>query len=182
MRVIPTELSGVLILEPRAYSDHRGFFYESWNARVFAEATGTSAEFVQDNHAFSVRNVLRGIHYQAVQPQGKLVRVVAGAVFEVVVDLRRSSSTFGRWVSIELSAENRRQVWVPPGFGHAYLVRSPEATVLYKATQFWIPEYDRSIRWDDPDIAVDWPLVEGDPILSERDAEAPSLRDAEVYP
>lgn len=181
MKVTPTELSGVFVLEPRVYSDLRGCFYESWNARVFAAATGISAEFVQDNHACSVGNALRGIHYQVVQPQGKLVRVVSGAVTEVAVDLRRSSPTFARWVSIDISADNRRQVWVPPGFGHGYLVRSAAATVLYKTTQYWIPEYDRGIRWDDPDIAIDWP-IDGDPILSERDLEAPRLRDAEVYP
>jgi dTDP-4-dehydrorhamnose 3,5-epimerase len=181
MRVVPSELPGVLILEPRVYSDHRGCFYESWNARAFADAAGIADEFVQDNHAYSVRNVLRGIHYQVVQPQGKLVRVAAGTVFDVVVDLRRSSPTFARWVSIEISAENRRQVWVPPGFGHGYLVRSPAATVLYKATEYWIPEYDRCIRWNDPDIAIDWPLADGDPVLSDRDAGAPGLRDAEVY-
>ena len=182
MRVVAAELPGVLVLEPRAYADHRGSFYESWNARVFAEATGVSAEFVQDNHAYSVRNVLRGLHYQVVQPQGKLVRVAAGTVFDVVVDLRRASPTFARWTSIEISAENRRQVWVPPGFGHGYLALSDAATVLYKTTEYWVPEYDRAICWNDPDLAIDWPLVDGGPIVAERDAGAPKLRDAEVYP
>ena len=181
MKVIPTRLPEVFVLEPRVFLDHRGSFYESWNARVFEEATGIPVDFVQDNHACSARNVLRGLHSQVVRPQAKLVRVASGDVLDVVVDLRRSSSTFGRWVSVELSADNRRQVWVPPGFGHGYLVRSAAATVLYKTTEYWVPEYERGIRWDDPDLAVDW-AVDGDPILAQRDMEAPRLRDAEVFP
>ena len=181
MKVIPTELREVLVIEPRVYFDARGCLYESWNARSFARATGLSVDFVQDNHACSMRNVLRGIHYQVVQPQGKLVRVVSGSVLDVVVDLRRASPAFGRWVSFELSADNRCQAWIPPGFGHGYLVRSAEATVLYKTTEYWIPEYDRAIRWDDPDLAIAWGLEEA-PILAKRDMEAPRLRDAEVFP
>lgn len=181
MKVIPTQLPEVLVLEPRVFFDHRGCFYESWNARTFAQATGVLVDFVQDNHVCSVRNVLRGIHYQVVQPQGKLVRVVSGSVLDVVVDLRRSSPAFGRWVSFELSADNRSQAWVPPGFGHGYLVRSATATVLYKTTEYWIPEHERCIRWDDPDLAVAWG-PDGAPVLAERDREAPWLRDAEVFP
>jgi dTDP-4-dehydrorhamnose 3,5-epimerase len=181
MRVVPTELSGVLVLEPRVHSDHRGCFYESWNARVFAEATGISAEFVQDNHACSIRNVLRGIHYQVVRPQGKAIRVTAGSVLDVAVDLRRSSLTFRRWVAVELSADNKRQLWIPPGFGHGYAVRGESATVIYKTTEYWTPEHDRSVRWNDPELGIEWG-IEGSPVLSAKDAEAPLLADAELFP
>jgi len=182
MKVIPTALPEVLILEPKVFGDERGFFMESWNAKTFREATGLDVQFVQDNHSRSVRNVLRGIHYQVVKPQGKLVRVVTGAVFDVAVDLRKSSPNFGKWVGVELSAENKRQVWVPPGFGHAFLVTSDYADFLYKTTEYWIAEYDRSLRWNDPHVAVDWPLLAAQPKLAAKDAAAPGLLAAEVYP
>jgi len=180
MKVSATELPEVLILEPRVFSDDRGFFFESWNAKTFAEATGLAVDFVQDNHSVSKRGVLRGIHYQVGRPQGKLVRVAAGTVLDVAVDLRRSSPRFGRWVAIELSAENHRQLWIPPGFGHAFLVTSETATFLYKTTDHWFAEYDRSLRWNDPALGVDWRL-QGKPVLAPKDASAPLLVDAEVF-
>jgi dTDP-4-dehydrorhamnose 3,5-epimerase len=184
MKVTPTALPEVLLLEPRVFGDERGFFLESWNARTFREATGLDVHFVQDNHSHSTRGVLRGIHYQVVKPQGKLVRVVSGAVLDVAVDLRRSSPHFGRWVAEELSAANRRQIWIPPGFGHAFLVLSESADFLYKATEYWIGEHDRSLRWDDPTVGVAWPrgALGTAPILAAKDAAAPFLADAEVYP
>lgn len=182
MKVTPTALPEVLLLEPKVFGDERGFFMESWNARTFQEATGLDVNFVQDNHSRSARNVLRGIHYQLVKPQGKLVRVVAGAVFDVAVDLRRASPDFGKWVGTELTAENRRQLWVPPGFGHAFLAVSDAAEVLYKATEFWFSEYDRSLRWNDTSVAIDWPLDGTTPLLAVKDAAAPVLADAVVYP
>jgi dTDP-4-dehydrorhamnose 3,5-epimerase len=180
MKAIPTELPEVLILEPRVFADDRGYFFESWNERSFAQATGVDVRFVQDNHSYSRRNVLRGIHYQVVRPQGKLVRVVAGAVLDVAVDLRRSSATFMRWVAVELGAENHRQLWIPPGFGHGFIVRSEAATFLYKTTEYWFAEYDRSLRWNDPQLCVDWRL-DGEPILAPKDAGAPLLSEAEVF-
>lgn len=181
MKAIPTALPEVLILEPRVYEDERGFFMESWNAKTFREATGLEANFVQDNHSRSVKNVLRGIHYQLVKPQGKLVRVVTGTIFDVAVDLRSSSQTFSKWVGVELSAENKRQLWVPPGFGHAFLVLSEFADVLYKTTEYWESELDRSLRWNDPSINVSWPLKGALPILASKDATAPLLERAVVY-
>ena len=181
MEVMRTLLPEVLVLEPTVFGDERGFFMESWNARTFQQATGVDATFVQDNHSRSVRNVLRGIHYQIEKPQGKLVRVVSGRVWDVAVDLRRSSPDFGKWIGAELSAENKKQVWVPPGFGHGFLVLSGTADVLYKSTQYWIAEFDRNIVWNDPDIAVDWKLEDGAPLLSERDRLAPRLREAQVF-
>lgn len=181
MKVVPTALPEVLILEPKVFGDERGFFMESWNARTFAEATGLDVQFVQDNHSRSAKDVLRGIHYQVVKPQGKLVRVVSGAVFDVAVDLRRSSPSFGRWVGIELSAENKRQLWVPPGFGHAFLVLSDYADFLYKTTEYWIAQHERSLRWNDPTVAVQWPLAGALPQLAAKDAAAPLLTEAEVY-
>ncbi len=181
VKVIPTTLPEVLILEPKVFGDERGFFMESWNERTFREATGLDVTFVQDNHSRSAKNVLRGIHYQVVKPQGKLVRVVSGAVFDVAVDLRRSSPTFGRWVGEELTAENRRQLWVPPGFGHAFLVLSDSADFLYKTTEFWFGEHDRSLRWNDPDIGIEWGLNGEFPVLAGKDAAAPALDQAEVY-
>ena len=180
MKVTPTALPEVLLLEPAVFGDDRGFFMESYNARRFREATGIEAEFVQDNHSRSVRGVLRGIHYQVVRPQGKLVRVAAGRVLDVAVDLRRSSPRFGRWVGVELSDRDHRQMWVPPGFGHAFLVLSDSADFLYKTTDYWDREHDRSLRWNDPALAIDWPLA-GEPLLAARDAAAPLLADAEVY-
>ena len=181
MNVIATALPEVLILEPRVFSDERGYFFESWNARAFAEATGLSVEFVQDNQSRSRAGVLRGIHYQVVRPQGKLVRAVAGTVLDVAVDLRRSSPRFGRWVAVELSGENQRQLWVPPGFGHGFLVRSEAATFLYKTTDYWFAEHERTLRWDDPQVGIDWGLSSL-PVLAAKDAAAPRLADAEVYP
>lgn len=182
MKVSATLLPEVLILEPKVFEDERGFFMESWNARTFRDATGLDATFVQDNHSRSARNVLRGIHYQLVKPQGKLVRVATGAVFDVAVDLRKSSPNFGKWVGVELSAENKRQLWVPPGFGHAFLVLSEFADLLYKTTEYWFKEFDRSLRWDDPTIGIRWPLTAGaTPVLADKDAVAATLATAEVY-
>lgn len=180
MKVQTTALDGVLLLEPAVFSDARGFFFESFNARAFREETGIDTRFVQDNHSRSARNVLRGIHYQVVRPQGKLVRVASGRVFDVAVDLRRSSGTLGRWVGVELSADNYRQLWLPPGFGHAFLTLSESADVLYKTTDYWFGEHDRAVRWNDPSLAIDWPLA-GAPIVSDKDGAAPSLRQAELF-
>jgi len=179
MRAIPTDLPQVLLLEPRVFGDDRGFFFESFNERVFAEATGLTPRFVQDNHSRSVRGVLRGLHYQLLRPQGKLVRCVAGEVFDVAVDIRRDSSTFGRWVGAVLSAGNKRQMWVPAGFAHGFLVLSEAAEFLYKTTEYYAPDLERGIRWDDPQIAVAWPAAVA-PLLPAKDAGAPLLRDAEL--
>ena len=180
MKVTPTALPEVLLIEPRVFGDDRGFFMESWNARAFNEATGLDVAFVQDNHSYSTRNVLRGIHYQVVRPQGKLVRVVTGSVFDVAVDLRRSSPTFGRWVGYELSAANKLQMWIPPGFGHGFVVLSESADFLYKTTDYWIGQHDRALRWNDPAIGIEWPL-QGEPILAAKDAAAPLLDVAETF-
>ncbi len=181
MKVTSTALPEVLLIEPRVFADSRGFFMESWNAQGFRAATGVEATFVQDNHSCSPRNVLRGIHYQVVRPQGKLVRVVTGSVYDVAVDLRRSSPTFGRWVGYELSAANRLQMWIPPGFGHGFLVLSESADFLYKTTEYWIGEHDRTLRWNDPRLAIDWPL-QGEPVLAAKDAAAPLLDAADIFP
>ncbi len=181
IRVTRAELPQVLVLEPRVVGDARGFFLESWNARDFQGATGLDVAFVQDNHSRSARHVLRGIHYQVVRPQGKLVRVVSGAVFDVAVDLRKSSPAFGRWVGVELSADNHKQLWIPPGFGHAFLVLSEFADFLYKTTDYWSPGHDRALRWDDPTVGIAWPLSGARPVLSDKDGRAPLLADAEVY-
>ncbi|CAN5371289.1 dTDP-4-dehydrorhamnose 3,5-epimerase [soil metagenome] len=180
MKVTATALPEVLIIEPKVFGDERGFFMESWNAKAFREATGTDVEFVQDNHSRSARGVLRGIHYQLVKPQGKLVRVTQGAVFDVAVDLRRASPNFGKWVGVELSGTNHRQLWVPPGFGHGFIVTSESADFLYKTTEYWYPEHERSVRWDAADLGVDWPRGVT-PMLARKDAEAPVLAAAEVY-
>lgn len=180
MNVIETEIPDVKIIEPDVFGDVRGFFMESFNARRFAEATGVTLPFVQDNHSRSQHGVLRGLHYQIKQPQGKLVRVVRGAVFDVAVDLRRSSPTFGAWVGVELTEDNNRQLWVPPGFGHGFLVVSASADFLYKTTDYYAPEHERSILWNDPDIGIDWPL-QGEPMLSGKDAGGKALADAEVF-
>lgn len=180
MKVTPTKLPEVLMLEPKVFADDRGFFMESWNARTFREATGLDVNFVQDNHSRSARNVLRGIHYQVVKPQGKLVRVVTGAVFDVAVDLRRSSPDFGKWVGVELSAENKRQLWIPPGFGHAFVVLTEAADFLYKTTEYWDSESERSIIWSDPAIGVQWP-IKNTPVLASKDAAAPLLASAEIF-
>lgn len=181
MQAISTKLPGVLILEPKVFGDERGFFFESFNARAFAEATGLQCEFVQDNHSRSQRGVLRGLHYQVQHAQGKLVRVSAGEVFDVAVDLRRSSPTFGKWVGTLLSAENKRQLWVPAGFAHGFVVLSEFAEFLYKTTDYYAPEHERCIRWNDPTLAIDWPL-DGAPQLSAKDQAGLSFADAQVFP
>lgn len=181
MKVTPTSMPEVLVFEPTVFGDDRGFFYESYNARQFSQMTGLSANFVQDNHSRSAKNVLRGLHYQIRQPQGKLVRVVSGSIFDVVVDIRASSPFFGRWIGVELSAENRRQLWVPPGFAHGFVVTSASAECLYKTTDYWSPEHERSILWNDPALAIEWPLS-GDPMLSGKDSQGKLLADAEVFP
>lgn len=180
LTVIPTAIPEVLILEPKVFGDDRGFFFESFNARNFEQATGLKREFVQDNHSRSARNVLRGLHYQIQHPQGKLVRVVSGSVFDVAVDLRKSSATFGKWVGVELSAENKRQLWVPEGFAHGFVVTSDSAEFLYKTTDYWFPEHERSLLWSDADVGIDWPLT-GQPVLAAKDAAAATLQAAETF-
>lgn len=180
MQVIPTAVKDALILEPRVFGDARGFFMESWNRRGFA-ALGLDVDFVQDNHSRSQQGVLRGLHYQIKQPQGKLVRVVSGAVFDVAVDLRKSSPTFGRWAGVVLSAENQRMFWVPPGFAHGFLTLSASADFLYKATDYYAPEHERTLLWNDPALAIDWPLT-GTPLLAAKDAVGMTLQAAETYP
>ncbi len=181
MKVTPTAIPEVLVLEPQVFGDDRGFFFESFNANRFAQLTGVAAHFVQDNHSKSAKGVLRGLHYQIRQPQGKLVRVTAGALYDVVVDLRKTSPFFGRWVGVELSAENRRQLWVPPGFAHGFVVTSDTAECLYKTTDYWAPEHERAILWNDPALAIDWPL-DGAPMLSAKDSQGTLLAAAEVFP
>jgi dTDP-4-dehydrorhamnose 3,5-epimerase len=180
MKVIPTRLPEVLLIEPKVFGDSRGFFFESWNAREF-ERAGIPATFVQDNHSRSAKGVLRGLHYQLRQPQGKLVRVTAGEIFDVAVDIRRGSPTFGKWEGARLSAESKTMLWVPIGFAHGFLVVSDFAEVLYKATEFYAPEHERCILWDDPEIGIEWPLS-GAPLLSSKDAAGLPLRDAQVFP
>jgi len=181
MKVHATELPDLLVVEPTVFGDQRGFFYESFNARRFAELTGHDLAFVQDNHSRSARGVLRGLHYQVQQAQGKLVRVTAGSVFDVAVDLRKSSPTFGRWHGQVLSAENRLQLWIPAGFAHGFLVTSEHAEFLYKTTDYWAPEFERAVKWDDPAIGIEWPL-DGAPLLSAKDQVAALLADADVFP
>jgi dTDP-4-dehydrorhamnose 3,5-epimerase len=181
MKILPSSVPEVLVLEPLVYGDPRGFFYESFNQREFREISGLDVQFVQDNHSRSARGVLRGLHYQLQQTQGKLVRVTRGSVFDVAVDIRRSSPSFGKWVGEELSEENRRQMWVPPGFAHGFIVLSEFADFLYKTSDYYAPEYERSIAWDDPDLAIAWP--EGlTPVLSARDRAAVSFKKAELFP
>jgi len=182
MDFTPLTLEGVVLIRPRMWDDGRGFFFESWHHEKFS-AAGIPAQFVQDNHSKSAQGTLRGLHYQIQHPQGKLVRVTAGEVYDVVVDIRRSSPTFGRWLGCTLSAENRHMLWVPPGFAHGFYVVSECAEFLYKCTDFYAPEHERSIRWDDPELDIPWPLVGGGaPTLSKRDAAGTLLRDAEVFP
>lgn len=182
MRFTPLAIPEVILIEPRVFGDERGFFMETWNARVFAQA-GLDFHFVQDNHSRSAQGVLRGLHYQLRQPQGKLVRVVAGEVFDVAVDLRRSSPSFGRWVGHRLSADNKHMLWIPPGFAHGFYVMSRDAEFVYKCTDFYAPEHERSLRWDDPDVAIDWPLTDGRaPTLAAKDAAGVTLGKAECYP
>lgn len=181
MRVTPTDIPEVLLVEPKVFGDARGFFFESWNRRDF-ERAGIAAEFVQDNHSRSQRGVLRGLHYQLLQPQGKLVRVVAGEIFDVAVDIRRSSPTFGRAASFALSAGSHHMVWIPPGFAHGFMVVSEFAEVLYKATDYYAPAHERTILWNDPDLAIAWPLAGIAPNLSAKDALGTAFRDAQVFP
>lgn len=180
MQAIPTAIPDVLIIEPKVYGDARGFFFESYNEHAFAQATGLKVNFVQDNHSRSAKGVLRGLHYQLKQPQGKLVRVVRGSVYDVAVDLRKSSPTFGRWVGAELSEDNQRQMWVPAGFAHGFLVTSESADFLYKTTDYYAPEQERCIAWNDPAIGIQWPLAEA-PVLSGKDQQGKLLAQAEVY-
>ena len=181
MDVEKTRFPEVLRLRPRLLTDERGHFSETWNAAGFEEIVGPGFTFVQDNHSRSRKGVLRGLHYQLPpRPQGKLVRVVRGQVFDVAVDIRRSSSTFGEWIAIVLSEDNNEQLWVPPGFAHGFLALTDTADVMYKVSEFYSPEHDRSLRWDDADVGIDWPL-DGEPVLSEKDAGAPSLREADVF-
>jgi dTDP-4-dehydrorhamnose 3,5-epimerase len=181
VKAIPTAIPDVLAIEPKVFGDARGFFFESWNLRDFDAIAGREVRFVQDNHSGSARGVLRGLHYQVRQPQGKLVRVVAGEVLDVAVDLRRSSPTFGRWVGERLSAQNHRMLWVPPGFAHGFLVLSDWAEFLYKTTDYWAPEHERTLLWNDPSLGIAWPL-EGEPVLKPRDAAGARLAEAETYP
>ena len=181
MKAIATAIPDVLVIEPAVHGDARGFFFESWNRRAFAKLVGTDVDFVQDNHSASGRGVLRGLHYQVKQAQGKLVRVVSGEVFDVVVDLRRSSATFGRWVGERLSAENRRMMWVPAGFAHGFLVLSASAEFLYKTTDYYAPEHERTLLWNDPAVGIDWPLADA-PLLKQKDAAGTPLERAETFP
>lgn len=180
MNVIQTSIPDVLIIEPEIFGDERGFFYESYNQKALAEQACITQNFVQDNHSRSARNVLRGLHYQVKHPQGKLMRVTVGEAFDVAVDIRRSSPTFGKWVGIILSAENKRQLWVPEGFAHGFVVLSDFAEFLYKTTDYYAPEHERSIVWNDPDLAIDWPL-EGEPLLSLKDSKGQSFKEAEIF-
>jgi dTDP-4-dehydrorhamnose 3,5-epimerase len=180
MKVTPLAVADVLLLEPKISGDARGFFLESFNQKTFHAATGLDPVFVQDNHSRSARNILRGLHYQICQPQGKLVRVARGAVFDVAVDLRKSAPTFGQWVGAELSEDNHHQLWIPPGFAHGFLVLSETADFLYKTTDYYAPEHERGIAWNDPDLAIRWP-IDGPPVLSDKDSHAPPLAAAEVF-
>ena len=178
--VTATALPGVLILQPKVFGDARGFFFESFNQRDFAQATGLDVQFVQDNHSRSAKGVLRGLHYQIEHPQGKLVRVTQGEVFDVAVDMRRSSPTFGKWDGVLLSAENQRQLWIPPSFAHGFVVTSESAEFLYKTTDYWYPAHERSLLWSDPSVGVQWPLQDA-PLLAAKDAAAPLLADAQTF-
>ncbi|MCL4109981.1 UNVERIFIED_CONTAM: hypothetical protein GTU68_038198 [Idotea baltica] len=181
MKFIPTVIPDVIVIEPKVFGDHRGFFMETWQRKTFAE-NGIDYDFVQDNHSKSSHGILRGLHYQMEQTQGKLVRVVEGAVFDVAVDMRRSSSTFGQWVGYELSADNKRMMWVPPGFAHGFYVKSESAEFVYKCTDYYAPEHEESLLWNDPALAIDWQLVDGKaPILSDKDAIAPVLSEAKTF-
>ncbi|MCM2288721.1 MAG: dTDP-4-dehydrorhamnose 3,5-epimerase [Sulfuritalea sp.] len=179
MKAIPTAIPEVLLLEPKVFGDERGFFYESWNKRTFAEL-GIAADFVQDNHSKSQKNVLRGLHYQIEHAQGKLVRVTAGSVYDVAVDLRRSSPSFGQWVAFTLSAEDKRMAWIPPGFAHGFCVTSDSAEFLYKTTDYWSPQHERTLLWNDSQLAIPWPLV-GEPLLAAKDKAGTPLAEAETF-
>ncbi len=180
MRLMQTAIPDLMVIEPKVFGDDRGFFFESFNRRRFAELTGRDLDFVQDNHSRSARNVLRGLHYQIQHPQGKLVRVVQGAVLDVAVDIRKESPTFGRYFALELSADNKLMLWIPEGFAHGFLVLSETADFLYKTTDYWFPEHERCIRWDDPVLAIDWKL-QGAPVVSAKDAQGKRLSMADVF-
>ncbi|WP_201253449.1 dTDP-4-dehydrorhamnose 3,5-epimerase [Nodularia spumigena] len=180
MKLIPTEISDVYLIEPQIFTDSRGFFLESYNQQKFTDKLGITVNFVQDNHSASQQNVLRGLHYQIIQPQGKLVRAVVGKIFDVAVDIRKSSPTFGQWFGYELSAENKRQLWIPPGFAHGFLVLSEVAEVTYKTTDYYAAQGDRTILWNDPDLAINWPIKQP-PILSDKDKKGQAFKTAEVY-
>jgi dTDP-4-dehydrorhamnose 3,5-epimerase len=179
MNIIPTNISDVLIVEPKVFADARGFFYESFNKKL-VQAAGITGDFVQDNHSRSIKNVLRGLHYQIKQPQGKLIRAIVGEIFDVAVDIRRRSPTFGKWVGFNLSAQNRRMAWVPPGFAHGFLVLSEYAEVLYKTTDYWAPQFERTIVWNDGSLGITWP-IQGDPQLSAKDMAGVTIDAAEVF-
>jgi dTDP-4-dehydrorhamnose 3,5-epimerase len=181
MKVITTELPEVLIIEPVVFGDSRGFFFESFNQKNFVQATGLDVNFVQDNHSRSAKGVLRGLHYQVGRPQGKLVRVARGAVFDVAVDIRKSSAAFGRWIGVELTEDNHRQLWIPPGFAHGFYVLSESADFLYKTTEYYAPDLERSLAWNDLELAIGWPLSGMSPVVSPKDMSAPKLADAEVF-
>lgn len=181
MQIIATDIPDLLILEPKVFGDDRGFFYESFNQRRFIELTGVTDSFVQDNHSRSARNVLRGLHYQIQQPQGKLVRVIAGEVLDVAVDIRKSSPSFGQWVGVNLSAENKKMLWIPKGFAHGFVVLSDSAEFLYKTTDYWAPQHERCIIWNDPDLAIDWQLGDATPLLSIKDQAGTLLNEAETF-
>lgn len=179
-KVIPTALPEVLILEPQVFGDSRGFFYESFNSKEFERAAGLKCNFVQDNHSLSTKNVLRGLHYQVQRSQGKLVRVVAGEVFDVAVDMRRNSPNFGKWVGVSLSSENKKQLWIPEGFAHGFVVTSETAEFVYKVTDYWSPEHERSLIWNDSDVGIEWP-IEGQPTLAAKDAAGKKLVEADLF-
>ena len=181
MKIISAEIPDILIIEPQIFQDNRGFFFEAFNLKKFTEQTGINVNFVQDNHSYSKRNVLRGLHYQIEQPQGKLVRAVVGSIFDVAVDIRKSSPTFGKWVGYEISSENKRQIWIPSGFAHGFMVLSEVAEVLYKTTDYYAPHGERTILWNDTDLAIDW-QISNSPIVSEKDAACKSFNVAEVFP
>lgn len=180
IKVTPTEIRDVLVLEPKVFTDSRGFFLESYNRRTFKEATGVDADFVQDNQSFSVRDVLRGLHYQIRQPQGKLVQVLAGEIYDVVVDIRRSSPTFGKWTGVNLSGGTHRMLWVPAGFAHGFLVCSEHAIVQYKVTDYYAPQHERTILWNDHQLGIKWPL-EGEPLINEKDARGSDFRSTDLF-
>lgn len=180
MKVIPVNIPDVLIMEPNLFGDERGFFYESYNKKIFGDLTGVAADFVQDNHSKSTKGVLRGLHYQIKQPQGKLVRVCSGEILDIAVDIRKSSVNCGKWVSVKLSAENKRQLWVPAGFAHGFIVQSETAEVLYKTTEYYAPEYERCIRWNDAELAIDWQYND-EPLVSEKDKLGTAFSEAEIF-
>lgn len=181
MNILPTSIPDLLIIEPKVFGDDRGFFFESFNQRRFTDLTGVTDDFVQDNHSRSAKNVLRGLHYQINQPQGKLVRVIAGEVWDIAVDIRRSSPTFGKWVGVSLSAENKRMLWIPKGFAHGFVVLSDSAEFLYKTTDYWAPEHERCIIWNDADLAVEWKLGGATPLLSGKDQAGKRFNEAETF-